>query len=211
MSILIVKKSLISAHINNVNHQIKDDIFVNYSFLCKHLIYLSLAEQVENTINLKIMKKLNYILSAVVLMAVLITVGCGGDDPAGQTAEEAVTENFSKSWELTTATYKGDPVDNMDGFILTINTNMKYSTNSSTVERTPTPWPASGDWSFKDGTVTSKSDGDFTVTRDDGLEIDVTLGATTLALGFTFIDGTHSEGGREEQVDGDWVMNFTAQ
>ncbi len=156
------------------------------------------------------MKKLNYLLSAAVLMMVLITVGCGKDDGPNQTPEEAVTEAFSKTWVLSSATLTGEgDVTDLDGLTLTVG-NLSYSTNSGSVARTPNPWPSSGSWSFS-STITDANTSSFTVLRDDGLSISVTgFSDTAMTMGFTFSD-SNTTGGKEEAVNGAWVMSFTAQ
>lgn len=154
------------------------------------------------------MKKLNYLLSAVILLTVLVTVGCSKDE-GGPSAEEQVTDRFSKTWALSSASLGSDAVTDLSGLTLTINSNLSYSTGG-TVARTPHPWPSSGTWAFTTP-ITDASASSFVVTRDDGLEINVTLTDTTLIMSFTFVEGTHSQNGREEAVSGAWSMEFAAQ
>ena len=87
-------------------------------------------------------------------------------------------------------------------------TKTGYMTNSgATPDSSPNPWPASGTWKVKGD---PKVDTGFTITREDGLDITVALTETSLNLRFTFDDDTHKTGGRNEAVDGAWVMGFTA-
>ncbi len=155
------------------------------------------------------MKKLNYLLSAVVLMMVLMTVGCGPDDPT-ISPEDAVTEAFAKTWLLSSATLDGQAVTDLTGLTFAVTENMSYSTNSSTVARQPNPFPASGTWVFKSD-ITSADQSTFIITRDGNLDMDVTLSDTALTLGFTFDEAVHTGSGREEQVEGTWSVSFTAQ
>jgi|GEM_PF-4680487 len=153
------------------------------------------------------MKKLNYLLSAVVLLAVLVTVGCGTNEP-GPSAEVQVTDMFAKTWTLTSASLDNDPITDMNGLTLTVNSAFTYSTGG-TVARPVHPWPSNGTWEFT--TPITEVTGSFQVTRDDGLVIDVTLTETTLILRFIFIEGTNLGSGRVEALAGAWSMEFAAQ
>ena len=156
------------------------------------------------------MKKLNYLLSAVVLLAVLVTVGCSKDDGPGITPEQAVTDRMAKSWDLSSATLDSQDISDLTGLTLTMTDALGYST-SGTVARTPHPWPVSGLWSFK-GDITDAASGSFVITRDSELDMNVTLTDTSLTLSFTFDDATHKgSAGRDEAVDGSWVFVFAAQ
>jgi hypothetical protein len=151
------------------------------------------------------MKKLNYLLSAVILLAVLVTVGCSKDD-GGPSAEQQVIDRFAKTWTLTSASYDDGNVTDLSGLTLTLSDNFSYSTGGS-VTRTPHPWPSSGTWSFTTP-ITDAAASSFSVTRDDGLVMSVELTDTTLTLNFNFEEGTHSQTGRTEGIDGQWSMQF---
>ena len=156
------------------------------------------------------MKKLNYLLSAVVLLAVLVTVGCSKDDGPGKTAEEQVTEKMSKTWVMSSATLESQPVTDLSGLTLTITDALAYSTNSNSVTRTPNPWPVGGSWAFKTE-ITDASTGSFVITRDSELDINVTLTDTNLTLNFLFDDTHTTNEGREDAVKGSWVFVYDAQ
>jgi len=157
------------------------------------------------------MKKLNYLLSAVVLLAVLVTVGCSKDDGPGITPEQAVTDRLSKSWDISSATLDNQDISDLTGLTLTINDALGYTTNSTSVARTPNPWPVGGSWAFVDE-ITDAADTSFSIRRDDEINIVVALTDTSLTLSFTFDDAIHKGStGKEEALSGDWVFVFTAQ
>lgn len=156
------------------------------------------------------MKKLNYLLSVAVLFALLVTVGCSKDDGPGVSAEDQVKERLSKTWLISSATLASQTVTDLTGLTLTITDQLSYTSNGNTAARQPNPWPTSGTWVFKTA-ITDASTGSFVITRDDGLDINVTLTDTTLSLGLVFDDSIHNGSSREEAVDGSWVFEFTAQ
>ena len=57
------------------------------------------------------MKKLNYLLSAIVLFGVLLTVGCGGDDSPGLTPEQTILTKLGKTWTASTVSFEGSNID----------------------------------------------------------------------------------------------------
>ena len=63
------------------------------------------------------MKKLNYLLSVAVLLAVLLTTGCGGSDgPAAPVVKDLIATKLSKTWTLSSATLGGDNDDKIRSY-----------------------------------------------------------------------------------------------
>lgn len=161
------------------------------------------------------MKKLNYLLSAIVLSGVLFTVGCGGDDAPGITPEQAVLNKLAKTWTISSVSFENSTstyADDFAGFTMTLTDAKGYTTTNSPDFGPFSQNSSSGSWDFvtppTDPTVSS-----FKVTRAaDGLEITIAISDTTMSLTFNFTDddgdGVHD--GREEAVTGAWVFDFTS-
>ncbi|MDH5365403.1 MAG: hypothetical protein OEW67_00330 [Cyclobacteriaceae bacterium] len=157
------------------------------------------------------MKKLSYLLSAIVLLAILFTIGCKPDPTPGPSAEEAQKALLVKTWTASSVTLNNEDVTaDFSGFTLTIQENLNYTSSASSLTRSPQPWPTSGGFAFGvngDGTTNVNQ-----LLREPGgtneLPMTVQVDETTMTLGFTFTDGTHL-GGRTEAISGDWVFSFT--
>lgn len=158
------------------------------------------------------MKKLNYLLSSIVLLGILFTVGCGPDDELGPSAEEAQKTLMAKTWNVSDVTLNNENITaDFTNFTLTVDTNLGYTTFLQDITRSPQPWPTSGSFAFGvngDGTPNVNQ-----LLREPGgskeLPITLQVNETTMTLSFTFVDGTHNPGGRTEAISGDWVFSFT--
>ena len=159
------------------------------------------------------MKTIKYTLSALIIVAIALFTACdgggGGDDPQ-PSEEDLMKEKLSKTWNISSVTLSNEDVTaDFSGFTLTLQSSGSYSTNSSSVERSPNPWPNSGSVEFG-GSADSPNLNQLV--RDDGLTMSVSTDGSSLSLSFTFSDEhTDSTGGRVEIVNGSWVFQFTAQ
>lgn len=155
------------------------------------------------------MKKLGYLLSTAVLLSVLFTVSCKKKNDPGPSEEQLRKDAMTaKTWTLNSATLSSQPVTDLTGLTLTIDSNFGYSTNSTTLTRQPNPWPVGGTFAFGtngDGTTNINQ-----VIRDNEVTMIVTVSAdgSTMTLAFTFADGNTGSGGRTEAVNGDWFFEF---
>lgn len=164
------------------------------------------------------MKKMNYLLSAVVLLGVLFTIGCGGDDAPGITPEQAALTKLAKTWTATSVSFEGSTstyADDFQSFTLTITGEKGYTTSGGPSPDEFGPFSqgsSTGSWDFAIPPVTI-DDSAFKITRTaDGLAMDVQASATNMSLTFSFTDndGNGSHDGREEAVTGAWIFDFTA-
>lgn len=157
------------------------------------------------------MKNIKYILSSVVLLSILFTIGCSGndDDAGGLSAQQLLLNKFHNSWLVTSVTYDNgtDYNDDFSSFVMNI-TSDAYSTTNSPDFGPFSKGSSSGSWQL----VGEPSDSPFQIERSsDGLIIDVQVSDTNMTLIFNFTDndgdGVHE--GRYEAVTGDWVFQFT--
>jgi len=160
------------------------------------------------------MKKLSYLLSAGVLVAMLAVVGCKKDDGGGITPEDAAGANFAGTWAVGSSGSvmfdSDDRTTEYSNFTFTVNysAGQGSGTYSATGGQSgASPWPASGTWSFNAESPGAES---FAVTRDDGLVVNVALTATDMTMTFTFDDSVN-EGSRVEAVNGNWTFNLVKQ
>lgn len=160
------------------------------------------------------MKKLSYLLSAGVLVAMLAVVGCKKDDGGSITPEDAAGANFAGTWAVGSSGSvmfdTDDRTTEYSNFTLTVNysAGQGSGTYSATGGQSgASPWPASGTWSFNSDTPGAES---FAVTRDDGLVVNVALTATDMTMTFTFDDSVN-QGSRVEAVNGSWTFNLVKQ
>ena len=160
------------------------------------------------------MKKLSYLLSAGILVAMLAIVGCSKDDGGGITPEDAAGANFAGTWAVGSSgsvTFDTDDrTSEYTNFTLTVNYSAGQGSGTYTAtggQSGASPWPTSGTWSFNSDTPGAQS---FAVTRDDGLVVNVGVTATNLDLNFTFDDGAN-QGSRVENVNGSWTFNLVKQ
>jgi hypothetical protein len=159
------------------------------------------------------MKKLNYILSAAVLVFLLANAGCKGDDDPGVPASDTVGAKFAGAYTPTNVTFESDDrsADYTD-FTLTINFTAgalggSYSISGGPVELRP--FPESGTWEYA-GTIADPAAATFVVLRNDGVEMTVSgLTGTGFNLDFNLPPGSAGTStSKLDAVEGDWSFTF---
>lgn len=164
------------------------------------------------------MKKLNYLLSAVVILGVMATIGCSKDDGPSQTAEEKLFDKITGTWTASAVTYNtsDDRTTVYSGFTITLSgsSDAGYSYSASVpagVDFGPFKSQTSGGWTFTNE-VTDANASSVGITRTaDALPITLFIDSETqVRLEFTYTDddrdGNHD--GREEAVSGSWVFTL---
>ena len=116
------------------------------------------------------MKKLNYLFSTVILLAVLMTIGCGKDEPS-ISAEEKLVDKISGTWTASAVTYNtsDDRTTVYSGFTITLSGSKDagYSYSASVpaaVDFGPFKSQTSGGWTFTNE-VTDASASSVGITR----------------------------------------------
>ena len=107
---------------------------------------------------------------------------------------------LAKTWVLETAVYGDDDVtDRFDGFTLTITKSKSYTTTGSLGDYDYEPFKTSGTWDFKGDNLN-------VMTRNDDVDMAVSVTDAELTLGFTMTEAN----GRIEGL-GLYQFNFVAQ
>ncbi len=143
------------------------------------------------------MKNIKYLISTALIIAVILSTGCKkkNDDPTPQDNQKKLLINNGVAWILGSVTKDGlDVTDQFQGFQLIVG-DFTFSTSKSL----PSAWPASGTWSFANEAGTL-------VNRNDGVQIQVQVSATSLKLTFS-VTGLGG-GGRVGSVDGGYVFDL---
>ncbi|MTI21377.1 hypothetical protein E1176_10130 [Fulvivirga sp. RKSG066] len=162
------------------------------------------------------MKRLSYLLSAGVLVAMFAVVGCKKDDGGGPSAVDVAGTNFSGTWAVdgsaNSVTYENtDRTDEgYSNFQLVITHQTGTTSGGYVASNFPTgssPWKSSGNWTFASETPGANS---FSVTRDDGVVVNVTVDESQLTLDFEITDPANQTG-RTEAVEGDWSFILQKQ
>ncbi|TXH26730.1 MAG: hypothetical protein E6Q96_07460 [Cyclobacteriaceae bacterium] len=162
------------------------------------------------------MKFLTRPLSLVTVASLaLFFANCGGDGGGGSAKEKTQLKKLSGTWEILSADLQGDDrIDDFTGFTLTISGTYdsdspegpyQYSVSGS--KPTPSPWPASGNWSFS---TAGKDQG--LILRDAGTDDETPMSYKILSNGnlvLTISVPDGSEGWRTKEVSGDWTFTFT--
>ncbi len=162
------------------------------------------------------MKKLSYLLSGFVLVALFVASGCGDDDggtpPAdvvGQQLDGTWTIDASQTNQVTFETME-DRTDDYATFTLQLNYTVGQSSGTYEIQGGPAPdrpFPAvSGTWQFTNDITDANAS--FNITRDDDVVITVSeLNTNELKFDFTFASGSNS-GSRTSAVDGRWSFSM---
>lgn len=138
-------------------------------------------------------------LLALILITGALWSSCKKDPPPPKTPEEEQTEKLVGTWIVASGsnavTIAGNDVTtDWAAFEFTLTDGGYNSTGASSTE----VWPASGNWSFATGDVTT------IIRTPDGVEVTVNVTETALLMQFTY----SSTGGRLDGVDGNWVFNM---
>jgi len=158
------------------------------------------------------MKKLSYLLSGFVLVALFVASGCGDDDE-GTPPADVVGLELAGTWTIdetqtnqVTFETTEDRTDDYETFTLTLTYTVGQNSGNYTISGGPVgdrPFASTaGTWTFTND-ITDPS-ASFNITRNDGVVITVSnLTATELDFNFTFASGSNS-GSRVSAVDGRW-------
>lgn len=136
----------------------------------------------------------NILFVLILLSGILLS--CGGSDPELSEVERKTAIMTKSTWKLNDVLVDGvDQTDVYDG--LTI----KFSGTGFTTTNGGLVWPATGTWNFKDDLGT-------TITRSDGVEIEVAeISDVKLVLTFTW-DKTTIGPGRIGSLSGAHKFTF---
>ncbi|HYG18440.1 MAG TPA: hypothetical protein VD816_05900 [Ohtaekwangia sp.] len=143
--------------------------------------------------------------------AAVLLSNCGGDDKDGPSVEETQLNMLKATWTLEEASLDdvdrtADFADGENMLTLTISGNFSasgvYNYSFSGKRPNPSPWPASGTWSFVPGSETSQ------IERDDEVIVSYTVTANTLTMTFACVDCDYA-GSRVESVNGPWEFVFS--
>lgn len=134
---------------------------------------------------------------------------CGSDPAPPVDPQDAQLAKLSQTWKATAVTFDSQPVTGYENFTLTISGTAGQDTFDYTTSGrpagVPTPWPASGQWTFGTdfATVVIRSDYNLPVTYS------LNDAATTLQLSFDFTCGACLPyTGRTSNVSGQWSFTF---
>lgn len=134
------------------------------------------------------------VLFPVVVVGLLFTSGCGGDEPSA--SEVMLKKLMAHPWHLSNALVDGnDKTSVYSGLSLTFT-----KTNITATDITPS-WPTSITWEFTDGKAKA-------IIRNDDLEIQlVEVSKDLLKISYTW-NSTTFEPGRVKSVGGNHVLTF---
>lgn len=152
------------------------------------------------------MKNLTYLFSAVILLIVLTTIGCKKDDGGGLSEEEQQLAALTGTWVATSVSDGVQDRQDYDGFTLTLNKDLTYSTAGGP---DLLPMPKAASFVFSPTNVKS---GIIIDPDDSNIPAQYSLGSdgTTLTLSFTY-NGTGFDNSRTSSVNGSWTFTFTKQ
>ncbi len=161
---------------------------------------------IRNHMKMKLLTRTLFLLTIASLT--LFFANCGGGGGDEKTPQQVQLGKLSKTWVLGTATLDGisSPLIGSD-FALTISGSFNSGSPdgpynySVTGTLTPSPWPASGTWTFD-----SISGDGGQIIREDGVGITYSIGTDgRLTLNFTCAACDYA-GARTSQANGDWVF-----
>lgn len=137
---------------------------------------------------------------------------CGSDPAPPVDPQDAQLAKLSKTWKATAVTFDSAPVTGYETFTLTISGTAGQDTfdytTSGRPSGVPTPWPASGQWTFGTdfSTVVIRTDYNLPVTYS------LNSTATILQLSFNYDCPASSPcppyTGRTSSVAGQWSFTF---
>ncbi len=161
------------------------------------------------------MKFLRNIPLVLVLAATVLLSSCNsGDDP--EPFEKVQLGKFAKTWTISSAKLGNTVREDFSTIKLvlagTFNSSSPEGPYQYTVTGTrpnPSPWPASGTWSFADGEAAKTA-----VIRDSGADqvqmaYVLSADAKTLTLNFIVPSTGGWAGSRTNEVEGNWEFVFT--
>jgi len=155
------------------------------------------------------MKKLNYLVAALLFSGVLL-MGCGGSSGGEKTSEEDLQiERLAKSWGLSGTSTVFRDSDNItadySGFRITLNSSFTYSITGDANEIFAS---TSGSWDFPRNSSGDASNlGQILIDGDTRpITVVVDTEGTVLDISFVISNGTPI-GGRVAGLDGDYIFS----
>lgn len=137
---------------------------------------------------------------------------CGPDPAPPVDPQDEQLKKLSQTWHATAVTFDSSPVTGYESFTLTISGTAGQDTFDYTTSGrpagTPTPWPASGQWTFGTDFAT------LVIRSDYNLPVTYSVSATQLQLTFNYgdCDGAGTPcvpyTGRTSNVAGQWSFTF---
>ena len=152
------------------------------------------------------------ILSLLVLASIAtLYVNCGGSDPAPDSKEKVQLNKLVGAWDLVSVTENTLPNSNFVGVVMTISGT--YATDGATYDFSSTG-------TFPNPSPMPKTDGHFKFGSDPNTQMvrtndnfpmtyALTNSDNNLSITLTGYSGTGFAGGRVENVNGNWVFNYT--
>ena len=158
------------------------------------------------------MKYFKLLIAFLLVTTIILFTKCGGDENDLELSEEdLMTEKLAKTWVITSGSVLVDNevvTADFTNFTISISSNGTYTSNATSLTRTPNPWSPNGTLHYG-GTVDAPNLNQLI--RDDGLTISFFVDETNLQMSFTFSDEhKDSTGGKIEVINGNWVFEFTA-
>lgn len=124
------------------------------------------------------MNTLSKILSLLLLSILAFSCGEEGSDPPPKSEETIQLEKLAKTWQpLTVMKDDEDVTGRFTGFTLTLTQQKTYTTTPSRGDYDVEPFKASGTWDFKDNNLNI-------ITRDDSIDMNISVTETQLTLQF---------------------------
>lgn len=155
------------------------------------------------------MKMPTKFLSILAVASLALFLGNCGDDSTSEAPEKTEFNKLKGTWNrvsVSLSTITGDPTQIDSDFSLTIggsyNSNSPEGPYTYSVSGTsaPSPWPASGTWTF--AAEPDKNEG--LLLRDDGVVMSYTLNNGQLTIKFTCTTCDYAGAARTSQVSGNW-------
>lgn len=149
------------------------------------------------------------VLQSLPLIGILVLASLSGchktSDPA-PTIAQAQLAKLSKTWKVTSVTLDGASQTGYENFTV----NFSGASSASVYDYATTgrpilsPWPASGTWTFVNGSEATE------IIRDKGTadELPITYLVTESTLQLTFQFSGTGYAGRIHSASGKWVMTF---
>ena len=171
-----------------------------------YILYYCILEHDQNTF---FMKKLNFLVAALIFSGIFL-MSCGGSSGGEkQSEEELQIERLAKSWGLSGTSTVFRDNDNItaeyNGFRLTLSSSFTYTISGDANEifaRT------SGSWDFPRNSANEPTNlGQILIDGDTRpLTVVVDADGTVLDINFSISNGTPI-GGRVQGVDGDYIFS----
>lgn len=156
------------------------------------------------------MKRSKVLIMLALLGASASFWNCGSDPAPPPDPQDEQLKKLSQTWRATAVTFDSQPVTGYENFTLTISGTAGQDTFDYTTSGrpagTPTPWPASGQWTFGTDFAT------IVIRSDYNLPVTYSVSATQLQLTFDYGDCSGSPcvpyTGRTSNVAGQWSFTF---